>query len=359
MSHKVRIFAEPGALTKLFNNGGFKTGRNLKEIFRNLSNIVLIMDEELFATQWNDTESHLRKLFNAYDLPCPKAVTGLKMIYSDPTICCELDPFAIWLLDKPEKDLSYMRDLLGVWAINPAEMTDDFFCLEYPKAYPQKEGVEITGPKGNGWGNYLCGLTKPLPPINSLIINDRFLLANFDEDAIAERGFFGLNNLVALFDELIPKSLKVPFHIFIYCQHPKLSIETTDVIVERFVDDVKGLRDYEIVIEFVFDTALHHRTLYTNYFRFNANRGYNAFCDGNMIKLNGENIFRIMTYSNNPFSMGDTEYEMIRNDIQEIKEQSIRVKSHPRLSARTLEKIERAQTDCTDDEKFFYNRLFS
>jgi hypothetical protein len=249
-----------------------------------------------------------------------------------------------------------MRENLGVWAINPAEMTDDYFCLEYSRGYPQKRDVEITGPKGNGWGNYLCGLTKPLPPMNSLIINDRFLLANFDKSAIAKRGLFGLNNLVALFGELLPKTLKVPFHIFIYCQHPNLSIETTDIILERFIDDVKALREYEIVIEFVFDYALHHRTLYTNYFRFNANKGYNAFCDDNMIKLNGENILCIKTYNNNPFMMGDTEYEMIRNDIQEIKEQSLRVKRHSKLRTKELENIERVQTDCDD---FFYNRLFS
>ena len=358
MLDKVRIFAESGALIKLLNNKEFKDGRNLKKILRERSELYVIMDEKTLKAQWEDLESPVRRFCDAIDKPRPNAIEGLEPFFNTPKLLCEIDPFAIWLLDKPEKDLNDMRTLLGVWAISPSELTDDFFCLEYPKGYPQKDGAVITGPKNNGWGNYLCGLTKPLPPMNSLIVNDRYLLANYSKSDKAKRRFFGLNNLVALFDELMPKNLKVSFHIFIYCQHPSLSIETTDTFVKRFINEVKALREYEIVIEFVFDYALHHRTLYTNYFRFNANRGYNAFLDFNMIKLNGENIFRILSYNNNPFMMGDTEYEMIRNDIQEIKEQSKDIKQHPELDEE-CDMIKRAQTDCTDDEKFFFNRLFS
>ena len=127
MHEKITIIAEPDAIVRLGFNQEFKEGRTLKYIIKNLSSIFLIMDEDDFTKDWDNSESPLRRFFDAYDIPRPKAISGLLQIYKNPGLCYKLNPFAIWFLNKPVKDLNNFRDLLGVWAINTSELTDDYF----------------------------------------------------------------------------------------------------------------------------------------------------------------------------------------------------------------------------------------
>ena len=65
---KIHICAEPDALVQLGLNQNFREGLYLKQIIKNKSEICLIMDEDEFCTQWNNSESNLRKFFDSYDL---------------------------------------------------------------------------------------------------------------------------------------------------------------------------------------------------------------------------------------------------------------------------------------------------
>lgn len=357
---KIHIVAEKDALIKLSSNKEFDEGKILKHIFRNLADIVLIMEEGEFERDWNNPESDIRKFFEAYDLPCPRAISGLTKIYEDPRICAQLDPFALWLFNKTERDVINFREYLGVWALSPQSLSDDYFCIEHTHGYDKYEVID--GNKDNGWGNYLEQLTKALPPINSIVLNDRYLLLNTNETTALRSGFYGLNNLKVLFGELLPQNLKVPFHILIFCQHPKLNINDTDTIVGQFIEDVKTLRNYTIEIEFVYGKARHKRDLYTNYFRFGVDRGYNAFCNPNMKKLCGENDFEIVTYLNNPFSSGDTEYDSARSKIDKIEKRCEEAYLSPELSPSDQSgnlKEEMIIRTVTESERFFKNRLFS
>ena len=80
---------------------------------------------------WMDSESPLRKVVDAYNLPRPKAKSGLKKIYTNPGLCYEKAPFAIWLLNNTEENLRKFKDYLGVWAVDTSELTDDFFYLNH------------------------------------------------------------------------------------------------------------------------------------------------------------------------------------------------------------------------------------
>lgn len=353
MHKKIRIIAEKDAIIQLCFNKEFNDGRVLKYIFRILAEILLIMDEAELDSEWSNSESELRKFFDAYDIPRPRAISGLKQIYKNPSICTELDPFALWLFNKSEQDIINFREFLGVWALSPKSLSEDYFSLEHPREYDK--GQIIEGSKNNGWGNYLDELPKALPPINSIILNDRHLLLNTNESNALRNGFYGLNNLKELFNELLPQSLKVPFHILIFCQHPQMSIMNTDTIVNQFIKDVKGLRNYTIIIEFVYDKSRHKRDLYTNYFRFWVDRAYNAFYNREMKKLNGENDFKIVTYLNNPFSSGDTEYDSARSKIKKIHEQCKEAFMNPNFTPTSEELTIRVQTESSD---FLENRLF-
>ena len=354
---KIRIVAEKDALIQLCFNKEFHEGKILKHIFRNLADILLIMDEDVFEAEWNNSESDLRKFFDAYDVPRPRAISGLSQIYKDPRICVKLDPYALWLFNKSELDVINFREFLGVWALTPQSLSDDYFSLEHPREY-DKDDV-IAGSKDNGWGNYLEELPKALPPINSIVLNDRHLLLNSNEKTAMRSGFYGLNNLKVLFNELLPHNLKVPFHILIFCQHPKMNIVDTDTIVNQFIQDV---RNYTIEIEFVYDKSRHKRDLYTNYFRFWVDRAYNAFYNRDLKKLNGENDFKVVTYLNNPFTSGDTEYDSARSKIKKVHEQCKEVFMAPDLSPTDEDGLiqeELIKRVVTNSEDFYTNRLFS
>ena len=355
MKHeKIRIIAEPASLVRLGLNQEFKEGRTLKQILKNHSEIFLIMDIEDFSVQWEDSESTLRKFFDAFDIPKPHAVTGLSQVYNNPSLCHQLDPFAIWFFNKPDKDLNNFRNLLGVWAINTSELTDDYFSLEHPREYDKDE--EIDGPKDNGWGNYLNQLSKPLPPSNGIVLNDRHLLLNTNEKSAETTGFYGLNNIKTLLNEILPSNLKIPYHLFIFCQHPRLEQDKTDIIINKFIEEVKKLRSYPIEIEFTFAKSRHKRGFYSNYYGFYMDRGFNAFYNTNLKKLNGENDFNVISYLNNPFTSGDIEYKSARSKISKIHDLCKEIYMSPNETADSLENITRVCTDC---EEFFKNRLFS
>ena len=360
MHKKIRIVAEKDALIQLCFNKEFHEGKVLKHIFRNLADILLIMEEKQFDEEWNDSESDLRKFFESYDMPRPRAISGLTQIYKNPGICVDLDPFALWLFNRSEQDVINFREYLGVWALSPQSLSDDYFSMEYPREFDKDDIID--GSKDNGWGNYLEQLPKNLPPINSIVLNDRHLLLNTNESSALRSGFYGLNNLKVLFNELLPQKLKVAFHILIFCQHPKMNVADTDNIVNQFVNDVKASRNYPIEIEFVYDKSRHKRDMYTNYFRFWVDRAYNAFYNRDLKKLNGENDFNVVTYLNNPFSSGDTEYDSARSKIKKIHEQCKDAFMNPDLSPTDRNgdvQEESIRRVCTNSEDFFKNRLFS
>ena len=193
MNKKIRIIAEEDALLQLSSNEEFNKGSKLKSILRNCAEIILIMDENEFGAQWEDSESNIRKFVEAYDMPKPRAISGLNKIYSNPGLCYKLDPFAIWFFNKSTADLKKFRNYLGVWAINTSELTDNFFYINHSREYEKND--RINGTRGNGWGNFLEQVPGFLPPINSIVINDRYLVYNTNEVNADKIGFAGLNNL--------------------------------------------------------------------------------------------------------------------------------------------------------------------
>ena len=349
---KVRIFAEESALIQLIKSNGFVNGRYLKTILKN-SKLYLIMEEEKFESMWNNPESDIRYFCSAFDIPRPEAVPGLRKVYEKPILCTQLDPYAIWLLNKTDEDILKLKNYLGVWAISPNNLSDDLFCLEYSKEYDRDDLID--GPKDSGWGNYLAQIPKDLPPMNSIVINDRYLLLNTNEGTAVQNGFYGLYNLKILLGELLPYDLRIPFHLLILCQHPNLNHNDTEYLVDDFISDVKRLRDYPIIVEFVYSRSRHKRGLYSNYFSFDVDRAFNAFYVYNLKQLSGENDFGIESYLNNPYALGDTKYDSARSKIAKIKDECMNVKINPIINITESRDIVQAHTEC---EGYFYNRLF-
>lgn len=358
MGNKVNIFADVPSFLKLLANPEFAKGRDLKSLIRQRAEVFLIVDQEELDRRWEDAEDTLRKLCDAYDIPCPRALPKLAAIFESPDLCVRLDPFGLWMINASEQDINRFREYLGVWMVNPQTIKDDEFYLHHKRGY-EKDDI-IAGSSNNGWKNYISELLrqgKQLPPINAVVINDRYLLLNTNEQNAVRKGFWGLNNLTNLFDALMPQELRIPFQITIYCQHPQLDIKTTDKIVSDFISKVQGLRSYPINIEFFYGHARHQRTFNSNYFLFDVDRGYNAFCDYNHKKLNGENVFCIDTYHSDPNSSGDTNYIIARNTVEIIKARCEDVQQNPDIS--NLEDYSKLKRVDNSDPKKVQNRLFS
>lgn len=354
MGNKVNIFADVPSFLNLLANSEFAKGRDLKSLIRQRAEVFLIIDQEELDRRWEDAEDTLRKLCDAYDIPCPRALPKLSAIFKSPDLCFRLDPFGLWMINTSEQDINRFRKYFGVWMVNPSSIMDDVFYLNHRREY--ERGDIIEGTTNNGWANYieeLSTLGKQLPPINAVVINDRYLLLSPNPEQV---GFAGLTNLKKLFDAILPQDLKIPFQLTIYCQHPQLDIAKTDELVNAFKAEMQALRpSYPIQVEFVYDLANHKRTFHSNYFLLDVDRGYNAFNFHNFKQLIGENEFCIASYHNDPYCTGDTNYITARHKISKIKEQCDNVVSNPDLSNPDKGLIKRS--DLPDPQKI-QNRLF-
>jgi len=358
MGNKVNIFADVPSFLNLLANSEFAKGRDLKSLIRQRAEVFLIIDQEELDRRWEDAEDTLRKLCDAYDIPCPRALPKLSAIFKSPDLCFRLDPFGLWMINTSEQDIHRFRKYFGVWMVNPSSIVDDVFYLHHKRGYDRGDIIE--GSTNNGWANYIEELStqgKQLPPINAVVINDRYLLLTTNKNIPPEQyASYGLKNLRLLFDAILPYDLKIPFQLTIYCDHPQLDIATTDKITKIFKDDMCAMRpSYPIQIEFVYDHARHQRTFHSNYFLFNVDRAYNAFDCRNYKKLVGENAFDLESYHNDPYCTGDTNYITARHEISKIKEQCDNVVANPDLSNPDKGLIKRS--DLPDPQKI-QNRLF-
>lgn len=360
MVNKVHIYADVVSFVRLLYNSKIREGKDIKCILRSRAEIHLCISGAKLATLWEDKESILRKLCDAIDLPCPQADESLLELSEHPEIIYQKNPFAIWFLNLTDENITRFRDYYGVWVLNAETVDDEALYLHHHKEYDKDDVIE--GKSDNGWKNFIEQLPKDktLPPLNAIVINDRYLLNNTNEDSALTDGFYGLNNLIQLLDAILPPKLGIPFHLLIYCQHPKLQIGITDEIIDQFISDVQDLRDnYDIIVEFVYDQSRHKRTFHSNYFMFDIERGYNVFYDTKKNKLCGENDFTLESYMNNPNCSGDTNYEISMSKLVKIKEACMDALVNPDLKKKAKRSEDYGAIKRVDNSvRIIQNRLF-
>ena len=358
MENRINIFADVSSFLTLLDNDEFKNGKNLKCLIRQRSDIFLMIEEEDLENRWNDIENPFRKSCDAYDIPCPHALPELNRIFKYPELYYQLDPMGIWMMnDATDDDINKFREYFGVWMVNTSTLKDDGFYLHHKREYEKDDVIE--GDSMNGWKNYISELASQnieIPPINAIVLNDRYLIYSAKEEYAEQSIKWGLDNLRCLLDALLPKNLKIPFHLTISCRHPSLDVAKTDTIVSQFRKEVQCLRNYKIVVEFVYlNYSKHKRTFHSNYFLFDLDRGYNAFYAKAPNKLIGENAFSLESYFNDPYCSGDTNFITAKNKIMTIKKDCDDVFTSPDTSSSDQSLFKRC--DLPLPEKI-QNRLF-
>lgn len=167
-----------------------------------------------------------------------------------------------------------IRNDFGILAIKINEV-DYLVGLDYQFGYSFEKGSKNIF---NSWGE-VFNLKSP-EPLNSAIVIDNFLWKNLD-DFHNEN----LENLYDIFNYLIPKTLKIPFHISIIISNNKSLI--TKKFTEKLSKIVKNLKastgvDIEISLSTHTDTVkddLHERVIITNYHYIYSDKGFNVFKD--------------------------------------------------------------------------------
>lgn len=341
----VNIYADRNSLVQLALNKEFSDGKHLQQVVKS-ARIVLLMQQEELDKLYEDLESDIRKFCDAYDISKPSA--EFVDIFRNPRLCYEKDPFALWFINTNEDNINKFKNYFGVWMVNTILVKDDSFKLDYPSD-EFVSGDIINGESENGYQNYIDASPVPLPPMNSILINDRWFLDSTNKNNIQRNIRNGLKNFQLLLEALLPNSeLKIPFHVTVYCQHPDLSTDVTERLVRECITQITSTKSYEIKIEFIFSKAEHKRILYTNYFSFKADRGFNAFKPQQTNMLWGENDFTIKGYLDNPIQM--IEYKNARKRIKRIYEEGCNIVQNPSWEIGVYA--------ITDSDNFFHNRLF-
>lgn len=323
MDSKATIYAERTALTDVMRKAFSKDGlENIIEIFKSHSTICIdLTDDELdsiFNPQDMENLDDLFTICNAYDISVPVALKDFfdLMKVKEDTIISK--PNAFFLRDCSLEDAQLLRDKYGVWVISKEEVTNRMFeKLSFKDEFEPEKNY---GKSDNGWKNIISDNGLQLPPSNSLIISDNFLLSNERNGHI-----LGLANLTHLLDAILPQKLSVPYYILVLGQGKDDRESMLIRRVNEWKDDLSSAlnRSYDIHVEFVFSKNLiHRRILYMNYAFIGTEKGFKLFEPlSNKVYRDGEQKNSAWTYTffHDPFRAGRREHQLANDDIKGIK----------------------------------------
>ena len=231
----------------------------------------------------------------------------------------------LFFLNKPKEETKRLRDEYGVWVLNGDEITEDAFKFTFNNDYDPGENYKRPL-SDNGWRNELNGIFFPV--CNSILVSDDYLVSNSNNDK-----YIGLSNLTMLFDVLLPQSntLKVPFNITIFTDPNPHGDNPNDNVmkskVKNWIDDeIKPLRNYDIVVEVVFTKkALHDRRLLTLHYYIDPDKGFHVFLpQSNKIYKDGDKINKVHAESfyfnyGSPYVKGKNQCEIAYRDTCQLK----------------------------------------
>lgn len=324
MDSKATIYAEKTALTDVLRKAFTKDGLdNIVEIFKSHSTICIDLTEAELDSIFNpadlDNLDDLFTIFNAYDISVPIALSDFfeQLNQKEETIVSK--PNAFFLRDCPSQDAQILRDKYGVWVISKEEVTNRMFeSLSFKDEFIPDTDY---GKGNNGWKNIINNNGLKLPPSNSLIISDNFLLSNERNGHI-----LGLANLTHLLDAILPQKLSIPYYILVLGQGKD---EKEAILIKRVTEWKDSLsaalnRSYDIHVEFVFSKKLiHRRILYMNYSFIGTEKGFKLFEPlSNRVYRDGDarNSAWAYTFFHDPFRAGRREHQLANDDIECVKD---------------------------------------
>ena len=298
--------------------------KNIIEILRRHAELYLDITEEVLNSirEPNDLNDpgDIYAFIEGKNLPWPSSATDNFAALHENQKKPDINGNIVYILNKKE-DVRKLREDYGVLAIYIDDLSDDIFYYDYT---PDLDVEAVPGSTGNGWQSILKDEVGILPPSNSIVISDSNLLTNKKIDKITgENHFCGLVNLKDLLDLLLPQKLDVTYYILIVCpQTSNLEEGKTNKIVRRWIKEIRGLRKYPIVIEFLITSkTVHSRDLYTNNYQIHLDKGFYVFEPWTRkVHKDGasHNNVKLFTYLYSPFKRGKSDIDSALVDLKLI-----------------------------------------
>lgn len=317
---------------------------NLNKIFQDNAVFCLNISDDEFDKIWND-ESDLFVFCTGHDIPSPVALnTFFETLKEDYSIIAD-KPRALFFLNENADKIKELQNLYGILVVNKNDIRDNILQLKHYREFDKNQ--QITG-TSNGWKNTLNNLK--FPPSNCIVLSDNYLFSRKENGDL-----IGECNLVNLINVLLPTVLNVEFHILIISNHPKISSEECNMLLGRIKANILRLRDYSIVLEFVFSDTIHKRILMSNYYNINCDKGFEMFKISNnqiVLDTNDIDVYSILHDPTN--STGDTAYKSTTKKLKDIKAISNELKVQ--INAGVIDHEKKIAGDCKKD-KSLNNRL--
>lgn len=322
MNDKVTIYSDVEIIEKIALN--CDKYPILTELFRKCSNLCLNMTEDQLDKSFEVDSSGLStpvgQYFSSYDIPEPYALSDFFSEREDNEVGFYLhDSTAIFFLNIKKEESKSLRDKYGLLVFGIDELQDDFLQLNYYRYRDLMNKDIIVGADTNGWNTILDEYpTSDKFPINAAVVSDNHLMDNRNGTE-----FCGTANLKNLFDRILPKTISIPFQIFIICPDcPKVQ-NKAEIALNQLASDIKRLRPYDIDIKYLLTekTPIHHRRIFTNYFSITCEKGFSMFYvnPGNKIRENGNDVRVKSYYHDLVYCSGDLEKFSVYDDIVLIK----------------------------------------
>lgn len=201
-----------------------------------------------------------------YDIPIYPQKETFDAIKADCNIIISKSK-AIFFLDIPSDEANSLSRKYGIIVQSSRNIKDDILQLSYYKYFEKNQKY---GGVSDGWTNSLKGLE--LPPYNSLVITDDYLLANTIQDKNV-----GFENLKMMLNAILPKELGTTFHLLIITPMEKISTKKADRLNGELKAYLRTIRPYDFNLEFVFRDTIHPRKAFANYFVIVCDKGFKLF----------------------------------------------------------------------------------
>ena len=310
MKERFPIFIDIPSITSIAENHF----RNFESIFKNRAVVYLDASESDIAKIETLTEntvtSDIALYFNEIDVsPRPGKNVIEKFIKQEKAISNEING-CVFILDISRKKARNLSNDYGVWVLSKEDIESDpdVECIILDEIRMDNEDVKPGEQFGsfseNGWIKLFDDRIKLFPPFNEIILYDNFLNEYVSEYAKVPPYFvktangrkwkytyIGLENLLLLFDAILPNTHINPIKILIVL--PKNHIvkheQNLENRIEAWIGELKCLRNYDMFVSFLLigntkwkedskeSHPLHPRVLYTNYFFIGTEKGFKIF----------------------------------------------------------------------------------
>ena len=258
---------------------------------------------------------------NARDIDINASDNYFQIIYEQMETVIE-NPSAAYFLNIPEADAIKLQEETGV-VVNCKDFVDDIIL---------SKGVNLDWLADEEIKDNWNSILNPFNnfPSNSLIINDRNLFTN-EERVFRTSQNIGIDNLIRIFDNLLPHKLKTDYHILILSEQkadPRNKSKCDD-IANILNNKIKKLRNYNFQIEIVYYFSgtnyfrnTHNRRIYSNYKYGKVENNIASFKINKANKTRNDDSFSLKSFFNNIGSASDVinNLKTYKNGIFRYKE---------------------------------------